>query len=84
VNASALGPRVIHITNGIPELAAPVSQEEVMPMELWIALIALATALVALPTALVDLASDLVKLICVLYKDLSETRDGGSGQKKSR
>lgn len=53
-------------------------------MELWIVLIALATALVALPTALVELASALVKLVCVLYKDLSETRDGDSGQKKSR
>ena len=55
-----------------------------MPTELWIALIVLATALVALPTALVELASALVKLVCMLYKDLSETRDGGSGQKKSR
>jgi len=55
-----------------------------MPMELWIALIALATAIVALPTALVELASALVKLVCVLHDDLSGTRDGDSGHKNSR
>ena len=53
-------------------------------MELWISLIALATAIIALPTALVELASALVKLVCVLYEDLSKTRDGDSGHKNSR
>ena len=53
-------------------------------MELWISLIALTTAIIALPTALVELASALVKLVCVLYEDLSETRDSDSGQKNSR
>jgi len=53
-------------------------------MEVWIALIAFATALVAAPTTLLELVTALIKLVCVLYEDLSKTRDSESGQKKSR